>query len=171
MPEPAGHGAAPVVRRAEEAERLGHGAEELAYLLEADDTGGALALIERTVAPGFATPPQFHAHLGHDWLAYVLEGALRLELDGRIAELPRGSAAFMPRGSYFRWANPQATPARCLFLYAPGDFAAYFREVVYLTRRRAARVHDYDETLGDIQSAQDRHGIVRRPPRRLILEA
>jgi hypothetical protein len=32
-------------------------------------------------------------------------------------------------------------------------------------------VHNYEETLGDILKAQDRYGIVRRPPRRPVLEA
>jgi len=160
-----------VVRRAEEAERIGHGAEQLSYLLEPDETGGGLALIERVVAPNFATPPQFHAHPGHDWLAYMLDGTLRVKLEDRVVELPRGGSAFVPRGTFFRWSNPRNAPARGLFFYTPGDFVGYFREVVYLARRRAERVHDYDETLGDILKAQDRYGLVRRPLDRLVLEA
>jgi hypothetical protein len=68
-------------------------------------------------------------------------------------------------------ASPRAAPARCLFIYTPGDFAGYFREVVHLARRRAERVHDYDETLDDILKAQDRYGLVRRPLGRPVLEA
>jgi hypothetical protein len=42
---------------------------------------------------------------------------------------------------------------------------------VHLARRRAERVHDYDETLDDILKAQDRYGLVRRPLGRPVLEA
>jgi len=152
-----------VVRRPEEAERIGQGAETLSYLLTGEDTGGAFAMIERVVAPNFVSPPQFHAHKADDWMLYVLEGKLCLAFEDRVAELSAGSVGYVPRGTYFRWWNPEAKPARGLFLYTPANFANFFREAIALTKLRAEKVHDYNRTLPDILSVQDRYGMVRRP--------
>lgn len=154
-----------VVRRPEEAERIGQGAETLTYLLTGEDTGGAFAMIERTVAPNFVSPPQFHAHKADDWMLYVLEGKLCLAFEDRVAELSAGSVGYVPRGTYFRWWNPLPEPARGLFVYTPATFANFFREAIALTNRKAERIHDYDRTLPDILSVQDRYGMLRRPAR------
>lgn len=48
-----------------------------------------------------------------------------------------------------------------LFLYAPGGFEDFFREVAAQAAARAARIHDYDKTLTDITALYDRFGMVR----------
>jgi mannose-6-phosphate isomerase-like protein (cupin superfamily) len=120
-------------------------------------------VIERTVAGSFQSPPQEHTHTREDWAYYVLEGRIGLMLDGIEHVLTRGGFVFVPRGVYFRWWNPDATPARVLALYAPGAFAEFFREVVTRVAPKTDTIGRYETTLGDILALQDRYGMLRKP--------
>jgi len=62
----------------------------------------------------------------------------------------------------FRWWNPADAPARVLFLYSPGGFEDFFREVAEAVAPRAARLHDYEQTLATITALHDRYGMVRQ---------
>lgn len=151
----------PIIRRHGEAETLQVGAERLSFTLNGGDTGGAFGLVERVVSPLFQSPPQPHSHSREDFMGYLLEGRLVFQLNGREEALGPGDTLFVPRGVWFRWWNPLETPARVLFLYTPGGFEDFFREVAAQAAARAARIHDYDKTLTDITALHDRFGMVR----------
>ncbi len=154
--------AAPVIRHAGEGETLSKGGEKLVLTLTGADTQGAFALIRRTVAPHFQSPPKPHANTNEAWMAHVLAGRLVVQLDDGPVELQPGSTLFMPRGTYFRWWNPDATPAEALFLYTPAGFEEFFRRLFATVPAEARQLHDWDKTLPEALAANDAFDVVRK---------
>jgi quercetin dioxygenase-like cupin family protein len=81
------------------------------------ETGGALTACESAVEPGEGPP--LHLHVREDELMYVLEGRLRVELDGVMRDAPAGAVIFIPRGVAHTWQNAGAGLARLFFLFTP----------------------------------------------------
>ena len=81
------------------------------------DTGGALTTFESTPAPGEGPP--LHSHPNEDELIYVLEGSLRVRLEGTDHAAPSGSFVFVPRGAPHTWQNDGDASARVLFAFTP----------------------------------------------------
>lgn len=152
----------PVVIRRGQAEQVAHHQERLSFLLTGDGTGGRVGLIERVVSPKFQSPPLPHCHTRGDWCGYLLDGRLVFELDGAAHELHGGDTLFVPRGVYFRWWNPDDTPARMLFIFMPGGFEQFFKDMVAATTAVADTLHDYQRTLPSIMQLHDRYGMVRK---------
>lgn len=152
----------PVIRHLGEGEMLSKGAEKLVLTLTGEDTNGGFALIRRSVSPHFQSPPKPHANTQEDWMGHVLSGRLVVQLDDGPVELRAGSTIFMPRGTYFRWWNPDATLAEALFLYTPAGFEAFFRRLFATVAPEATRLHDWDKTLPEALSANDAFNVVRR---------
>lgn len=152
----------PVVTRRAKAEQIAHNQEQLTFLLTGRATGGRVGFIERVVAPRFQSPPLPHCHSREDWCGYLLDGRLVFQLDGTPHELSAGDALFVPRGVYFRWWNPNDTPARMLFLFTPGGFEEFFRDMIAATSAVADTLHDYQRTLPSIMQLHDRYGMVRK---------
>jgi mannose-6-phosphate isomerase-like protein (cupin superfamily) len=150
-----------IVHNAPDAEALRHGEEQMTFLLEGAETGGAVGLVERVVSPNFKSPPAPHTHLWNDFLGYIVEGRLVFQLDGEVSEVNAGGALYVPRGVYFRWWNPDPKPVRALFAYLPGGFELFFKDVIAATAKRADKLHDYDRTLSDITRLHDKYGIQR----------
>src|SRR5690242_13535210 len=84
----------------------------------ADDTAGALSVIDTWLTPA-ANPPA-HIHYTQDEAFYVLEGEARFYIDGAEPRLARaGDFVFGPRGVAHRFEV--TTPeARFLVLTTPG---------------------------------------------------
>lgn len=152
----------PVIRHAGEGETLSKGGEKLVLTLTGADTNGGFALIRRVVAPHFQSPPKPHANTQEDWMAHVLSGRLVVQLDGGPVELGAGATIFMPRGTYFRWWNPDASPAEALFLYTPAGFEDFFRRLFAAVPAQAEQLHDWDKTLPEALAANDAFNVVRK---------
>ncbi len=152
----------PVLRQHREGERITLGAEEMRFALTTEDTNGRFDLIERMVSPNFQSPPLAHTHSKEDWMGYVIEGRLVFQLDGRDVEVGTGGSLFVPKGVYFRWWNPDLAPARVLFLYTPGGFGAFFRDIMEHSAQKSDKLHDYDKTLSGIMRLHDKYGIIRQ---------
>ena len=105
------------------------------YLLEEQQTGGALAVIELVVPPGHGIPP--HTHRLEDESFYVLDGELEItgdDLPGP-ARLPKGAMFFGPRGRLHGFTNPAETPSRVLVLMTPGgNMQRMFSDLAALTK-------------------------------------
>jgi len=151
-----------VVRLPGEGRTLGAGANVITYKLAGAETRGAFSVLERVVPPHFQSPPQPHTNTREDGAAYVLEGTLVFQLEGREVTAPAGSLIFVPRGVFFRWWNPQSEPAKCLVIYAPAGFEEFFSEVAEATRNAPGGPLDYEQTLPDILRLQDKYGMRRR---------
>ena len=97
----------------------------------AEDTGGRWTLYEYTAPPRFAGPPP-HWHRETDEAFFVLEGAIRFEVDGETVDAPAGAYARVPPGIVHRFSNPTDEPARFLGLFVPGGFEQYWVELAEL---------------------------------------
>nr|WP_295900822.1 cupin domain-containing protein [uncultured Bdellovibrio sp.] len=144
-------------------ETLQLGTDRITIKIDKEATGGQFSLVERDVAGHFQSPPKFHAHQDTDWYCRVLEGRLNFMFNEQITECKVGDAIFIPRGTFFRWANPSAETARCLIIYTPGGFEGFFREMIPLIASKSDKVGNYEQTLKDIERVQDKYNLIRRP--------
>jgi quercetin dioxygenase-like cupin family protein len=90
---------------------------DLTFLARGEGTAGSVTVFESSAAPGEGPP--LHLHANEDELLYVLEGRLRMELDGAIEEATAGSLVFIPRGLPHTWQNPGPDVMRFLIVFSP----------------------------------------------------
>ncbi|MFN3650541.1 MAG: MerR family transcriptional regulator [Armatimonadota bacterium] len=109
--------------------RLGEDGEPVDCKVSAQDTDGALCILEMTACGG--GPPHLH-HEQDEWI-YVLEGVCRFEVGGERCCLTAGESIFIPRNTAHGWASDgwkAGQPARILNVYQPaGTIEEFFREV------------------------------------------
>jgi len=93
-------------------------------LLRAEQSGGAVSVIESGSLPGFGGPPLHH----HDFdeTFYVVEGELTFQLGDELFTKKAGELAFAPRGVPHTHANLSAAPTRHLIVCTPAGFERYF---------------------------------------------
>ena len=98
----------------------------LELLVESHDFPRA-SVVQYTVAPGFAAPPQLHHHVADDVLMIVLRGRLAVTgVDGETVAGP-GEVVVLTHGTPFAWRNASSDEeAVYLGVYAPGGFEQYF---------------------------------------------
>jgi quercetin dioxygenase-like cupin family protein len=95
------------------------------------DSGGSVALVEHTLAPGrLGAPP--HRHDREDETSYVLAGTLTVQLGPDTVTAGPGDIVFKPRGVYHAFWNAGRDPVRFLEVITPGGFEAYFAELAPL---------------------------------------
>ena len=93
------------------------GREEVVLKATGADTGGAVAVLEATSAPG--AQADAHVHHDNDELFYVLEGRVRFEVGGQTVEAAAGAFVFVPRGTVHVARTVGAGPARVLAAFVP----------------------------------------------------
>ena len=122
-------------------------------LLEGSATRGDVAVLEFTVAPrSFGAPP--HVHRDEDEYLYVLEGEVELLNEDEVVAAPTGSFAAMTRGHLHAFWNASDAPARLLVAIAPGEFGAFFDQVVAeLKASGAADPAKVGETIARVGSS------------------
>ncbi len=115
----------------------------------AQDTAGALGVVEARVAPGFSPP--LHVHHREDEAFWLLEGAMTISCDGQMFEATTGSFIWLPRGRPHTFRVDGDTPAHLLELITPGEHARFYAEgghpalddsIPEFDPRDLARVHD-----------------------------
>ncbi len=118
----------------------------LTFKLRGEQSKGALTAVESIAAPGEGPP--LHVHVNEDEVFYVLEGTLRLKLEGNIQAAPAGAFAYIPRGVSHTWQNVGQTPARILALFTPaaGGMETFFDR--FATLPDDAPVPEAFRTLG-----------------------
>ena len=109
------------------------GGSSVTLHLAGEDTGGASALMEFHVEPGYPLPPP-HVHTHEDEISFVLEGELEVTIGGEKQVLRTGQAVFKPRGVPHACALAGDQPARFLEIIAPAGFEGYFRAIAALVR-------------------------------------
>lgn len=127
-PEDGGADPAAVIVRTAQTDSGELGGARVGFLADAENTLGALGLVEYTAPPSFPGPP---AHL-HErtWDAYyVLEGKLAVRYGDDRLELAPGDVAVVPPGTVHGFTSASDVPARFLAIHAPGEFNGYFREL------------------------------------------
>jgi quercetin dioxygenase-like cupin family protein len=96
----------------------------LTFKARGEQTNGSLTVFENTVAP--LDGPPLHVHANEDEALYVLEGQLRLLLDGELHSAPAGSFVFVPRGTRHCFQNVGDRPARVIVLFTPSGMERFF---------------------------------------------
>jgi quercetin dioxygenase-like cupin family protein len=92
----------------------------------AEQTGGALGLVETVVPPGHSTP--LHVHRDEDEAFYVLAGSVDLVCGGERFRAQTGAFAYMPRGIPHTFLGVGDEPARVLVLLLPGGLEEAFSD-------------------------------------------
>lgn len=85
--------------------------------------------VEAEYGPNGSPPPK-HLHPAQDERFRVLEGALRVRVDGVERELGSGEDIEIPRGAVHQMWNPGSAPARVIWETRPaGRTEQWFREL------------------------------------------
>jgi mannose-6-phosphate isomerase-like protein (cupin superfamily) len=93
-----------------------------------DDGDGHITVMDTTIAPKFPGPVR-HRHRAMADTFYVLEGVLRVEVEGAAHELRAGAFACAPPGTVHTFSNPGSQPVRFLNVMAPAGLEGYLREL------------------------------------------
>jgi quercetin dioxygenase-like cupin family protein len=102
-----------------------HAGHLFEFLLEPEDTGGAMAILRVTCRPGFNPP--VHIHHGEDEVFHILEGQAAFLVGDRLVEAGPGDTVWLPRGVPHA-PRFDSEIVRCLVVFTPGDNVRFFRE-------------------------------------------
>ena len=94
------------------------------WKLTTDDTDGAFFMFEDVMGRGKCTP--LHRHPEADEIAYVLEGEIVANIDGKESRVSAGGMTFTPRGVPHAFLVVSDT-CRILALQTPGIGQAFYR--------------------------------------------
>ena len=114
-----------LVRSGEEgARRWFYGGGLHIWKATAEETDGAFLLFEDRMDHGKVTP--LHTHPDSDETMIVLEGEIRMHLDGQEHTVTAGGIASAPRGVPHAFLVSGADGARLLCLHTPGCCQAFY---------------------------------------------
>lgn len=117
-----------LVVRAGEGPIIPIGQSSVRLLSVGGDTADLSSAEEIRVPPGFAgPPPHFHERTNHSW--YVVEGELRLTVDGVPHDLKPGGFVYVPVGTSHKFANPTSRRAAMVEFTTPGGFDRYLEDL------------------------------------------
>ena len=95
---------------------------------DGSQTGHRLGLIEATIPPGPAQPPQ-HVHSEHDEVFIVTAGKLRFTSGDTSIDAGAGAVVVVPTGEPHTFSNPFETTAVFLGTMTPDLYIQYFRDI------------------------------------------
>jgi quercetin dioxygenase-like cupin family protein len=98
------------------------GRMQAVFKADQDETAGRYSISEWWLEPG-TRGPGVHAH-SDDHIFYVIEGSLRLVVDGQWSVLDKGGYALIPGGVPHDFENRGAAKVGFISLNAPGGFEA-----------------------------------------------
>lgn len=134
----------------------------------AEQTEGALSLLEVTIPPRTLIKP--HSHTREDEFSLVLSGAIGVRTgDSTVEEVPAGSWLIKPRSVPHAMWNISDQPARVLEIVTPGGLERYFEDLAPIlkehgpewTARYRSLADEYGLEILDewSQELQARYGI------------
>ena len=136
-------------------EEIRIGGIDVRFLIEGEQTNGALAMFEFGVAAGTKVPAP-HSHDAFDETIYGLEGVLTWTVDGEAHHVGPGEVLAIPRGVVHGFDNTGETDARALAVVTPGILGpAYFREVADVLAQAPGGPPD----LAALAAVMRRHGL------------
>jgi len=125
------------------------------FLLEGEDTGGALAMFEFEVAAGGKVPAA-HSHDAYEETAYGMHGVMTFTVDGQCEEIRPGEVLSIPPGAVHRFDNLHPQTAKCLAILTPGILGPdYFREIAAVLKASVGG----PPNLAAIGEVMRRHGL------------
>ncbi len=113
-------------------EQSGGGPIRCRIIEDGSHTGHRLGLIEATVPPGPAAPPQ-HLHREHDETFVVTQGVLRFTSGTDSVDVAAGSCVTVPAGTPHTFSNPFGEPAAFICTLTPDLYVEYFRDLSRLS--------------------------------------
>jgi quercetin dioxygenase-like cupin family protein len=129
------------------------------FLVEGEETGGALAVFEFDVPAG-AKVPIPHSHDAYEETIYGLAGVLTWTVDGTRTDVGPGETLVIPRGAVHHFENLGELDAAALGLVTPGILGpGYFRDVADVLGAAAGGPPD----LAAIADVMRRHGLTPAP--------
>ncbi len=111
----------------------------------AEQDGGDLSLMERTLPPGGRRPPP-HRHTSCSEAYFVLDGLVSVVIEGEELSVAREGFVLVPRGTAHTFGNAGAVPARLLVIHAPA-MDAYFAGLHELWDRTRPPTSDEERAL------------------------
>ena len=97
------------------------------FIVDADETGGAVAIVECEIPP--RTLVKHHLHTKEDEFSVILSGRLGVRLGDKDFEVGPGDHLVKPRGIAHAIWNAGSEPAKLVEILAPGGFERYFEEI------------------------------------------
>lgn len=134
------------------------------FIVDSSDTGGRLAVVEHTIAPGVLAGPM-HLHTLEDEFSYVIAGRLGASLGGHEVFADAGDFVFKPRGEWHTFWNAGHEPLRILEIITPGGLEELFKLIDAPDADRDAVLAgveaDYGCRVDEAQTAavMQRHGL------------
>jgi mannose-6-phosphate isomerase-like protein (cupin superfamily) len=116
------------VVRPGEGEMAGAGPIRVRIVEDGSHTEHRFGLIECTVPPGPAQPPQ-HVHREHDEVFIVTAGRLRFTSGSESVDAEAGSVVVVPAGAPHTFSNPFETAGVFLCTLTPDRYVQYFRDL------------------------------------------
>jgi quercetin dioxygenase-like cupin family protein len=136
-------------------EEITVGQLSIRFLVEAEESGGSVAVFEFDVPAG-ATVAAGHSHDGYEETIYGLEGVLTWTIEGIPTDVGPGEALCIPRGAVHQFDNAGDVDAKALAVVTPGILGPdYFREVAAVLDAAAGGPPDF-AALGEVMR---RHGL------------
>jgi quercetin dioxygenase-like cupin family protein len=140
-------------------EEINVGELAIRFLVEGEESGGAVAVFEFDVPAG-AKVAAAHSHDGYGETIYGLEGVLTWTIEGMPVDVGPGEALFIPRGAVHHFDNTHDVDAKALAVVTPGVLGPdYFREVAAILGAAAGGPPD----LPAIGAVMHRHGLTPAP--------
>lgn len=109
-----------IVRRGDYIQ-LGGVEDGVIYDLLTPDMSGSIEFCKMVVVPESFTAQQEKSHVGEE-VAYILNGEVRIHMEGSVFELSAGDSVKIPPGVKHRWENPHETEAEIIFAITPPSF-------------------------------------------------
>ena len=129
------------------------------FLVEGDESDGAVAMFEFDVPAG-AKVPVAHSHDGYEETIYGLEGVLTWTIEGTPIDVGPGQALLIPRGAVHQFDNTGDVDAKALAVVTPGILGPdYCREVATILDAAAGGPPDF----AAIAAVMRRHGLTPAP--------
>src|SRR3954466_5940146 len=91
------------------------------YVVSAEQTGGAFAMVEHDLAPRTLGAPM-HTHSREDEISHVTAGRLGVQIGDDVLEAGPGETVVKPRGIAHAFWNPGDEPVRFAELIPPPGF-------------------------------------------------
>jgi mannose-6-phosphate isomerase-like protein (cupin superfamily) len=111
----------------------------------AEQDGGDLSLMERTLPPGGRRPPA-HRHVTCSEAYFVLDGEVSVTVEDRELSVGPEGFVLVPRGTAHTFGNAGQAPARLLVIHAPA-MDAYFAALHDLWHRDEPPTPDEEREL------------------------
>jgi quercetin dioxygenase-like cupin family protein len=102
------------------------------YKVQADDSGGNLALLEVEIPAGTLVKP--HNHSREDEYSLVLAGTVGVRVGDRVLEAGAGSYLVKPRGTPHAMWNAGGAAAKVIEILSPAGLEGYFEELAPILR-------------------------------------